>query len=290
MLPSIPSAVVREVEAQTGTTVLRFSSAGGGCINHAGICQTKDNSFFLKWNSLQKFPSMFEAEAKGLHMLSKSGSLYVPKVVCCGKAEGFQFLVLETICVGTRAKDYWTNFGTGLARLHHTRAEKFGLDHDNYIGSLPQLNIQGSSWIEFFKEYRLKKQLQLAYDGGKVDLALRKGFETLFRKLPELLPNESPSLVHGDLWAGNTMTTAHGQPCLIDPAVYFGSREMDLAMTQLFGGFDNSFFKHYDTVFPLEPGYKERFDLYNLYPLLVHVNLFGGAYARQVASTLKKFI
>ena len=115
---------------------------------------------------------MFEAEAKGLQMLRKSCSLYVPEIICCGKADVFQFLVLETIREGTRAKDYWSNFGTGLARLHHTRAERFGLDHDNYIGSLPQINIQASSWIEFFKEYRLRKQLQLAHDAGKVDVVV----------------------------------------------------------------------------------------------------------------------
>ena len=290
MVSSVPTAVVREVEDQTGTAVTNFSFAGGGCINHAGVCETRDRSFFLKWNALERFPGMFEAEAKGLKMLKRSCPLYVPGVICAGKADQFQFLVLENVREGSRAKDYWRNFGAGLARLHQTTAEKFGLEHDNYIGSLPQINTQASSWTDFFREYRLQAQLKLARDAGKADAALARKFDLLFGRLNLLLPEEPPSLIHGDLWGGNIMITSEGQPCLIDPAIYFGSREMDLAMTQLFGGFDNSFFSDYENVFPLEPGYRDRLHLYNLYPLLVHVNLFGGGYVRQVQSILQRFL
>ena len=290
MVASIPSAVLREVEDQTGTAVMKFAFAGGGCINKVGVCETRDGSFFLKWNALERFPGMFDAEAKGLEMLKRSCSLYVPKVICTGKAGQFQFLVLENIREGSRAKDYWRNFGAGLARLHQTTAEKPGLDHDNYIGSLKQVNTPTRSWIQFFKEHRLEAQLKLARDAGKVEAALATKFESLFCRLNMLLPEATSSLVHGDLWGGNIMITGEGQPCLIDPAIYFGSREMDLAMTQLFGGFDNSFFSDYENVFPLEPGYRDRLDLYNLYPLLVHVNLFGGGYVRQVHSIVQRFL
>ena len=290
MVSSIPSVVVREVERQTGSAVMRFAFAGGGCINHVGVCETRNGSFFLKWNNLDRFPGMFEAEAKGLKMLKKSGPLYVPEVICRGEAEEFQFLVLENVREGRRAKDYWRNFGAGLARLHQTTAHNFGLDHDNYIGSLRQRNTQASSWTDFFRQHRLQVQLKLARDAGKVDTTLAKKFDSLFGRLNVLLSEETPSLVHGDLWGGNILITSKGQPCLIDPAIYFGSREMDLAMTQLFGGLDKSFFSDYENVFPLEPGYRERFDLYNLYPLLVHVNLFGGGYVRQVQSVLQTFL
>lgn len=290
MVSSVPTAVVLEVERQTGTTVRKFSYAGGGCINHVWVCETQSGSLFLKWNALEAFPKMFEAEAKGLQLLKRSCPLYVPGVICAGKADQFQFLVLENVTEGSRSKDYWTNFGAGLARLHQATADEFGLDHDNYIGSLRQINTEASSWTDFFREQRLEVQLKLARDAGKVDASLAQKFESLFTRLGNLLPEEPPSLVHGDLWGGNIMITNEGQPCLIDPAVYFGSREMDLAMTQLFGGFDNSFFCDYENVFPLQQGYRDRLDLYNLYPLLVHVNLFGGGYVRQVHSIVQRFL
>jgi protein-ribulosamine 3-kinase len=290
MVLSIPTAIAEEVERKTGGRLLKFSSTHGGCINQGGICQTSNGSFFLKWNDLAKFPGMFEAESKGLAILKRSGPLCVPEVICWGNADGFQFLVLENLQEGKRAKDYWANFGAGLARLHQRRATRFGLDHDNYIGSLPQVNKQSSSWTDFFREQRLQRLLKLACDAGIVDHALSKKFDRLFHKLGELLPEENPSLLHGDLWGGNIMIANNGQPCLIDPAVYFGSREMDLAMTQLFGGFNNSFFHDYENVYPLVPGYTKRVDLYNLYPLLVHVNLFGGGYVRQVMTVLERFI
>ena len=291
MVSSVPAEIVKAIQPQTRSGITGFSFSSGGSINKGGRI-TSDGAihYFLKWNDLKKFPGMFEREAKGLAMLSESKSLFVPKVLLAGDAGPYQFLLLEYIDEGPRRRNYWPDFGSGLAALHRTSAKHFGLEYDNYIGSLPQSNSQSSSWIEFFIERRLKFQLKLAIDAHNVERSLAGKFEILFSKLPSVLPEERPSLLHGDLWGGNVMVTAEGTPCLIDPAVYYGHREVDLAMTRLFGGFDFAFMDSYNEAYPLLQGYEDRFDLYNLYPLLVHVNLFGGGYVTQVLSILKKFV
>lgn len=290
MVTSIPAPIAQAVEAYTGRGVRGFTSASGGCINNGGKVIIDNSTYFLKWNDLKKYPGMFEAEAKGLSLLALSDSLTVPRVIFVGSAGHYQFLLLQYIEEGVRKGSYWEHFGTRLAVMHKTSAVKFGLDHDNYIGSLRQHNNESSSWVEFFTNQRLMGQVEVAVNAGGLDIATRKRFDRLFARLPSLLPEEAPSLLHGDLWSGNLMTTIDGDSCVIDPAVYFGHREVDLAMTQLFGGFDNRFFDSYNDTFPLLAGYQERLDLYNLYPLLVHVNLFGGGYASQLTSTLNKFL
>jgi len=289
MPASIPPAIVAEIEAYTGSPVTAFAPASGGCINHGGRIATSGGRCFLKWNDLRKFPGMFYAEARGLSLLGKAEALRVPDVIHAGAAGDFQFILLEYIAAGARSRNYWRDFGAGLAALHMKSATEFGLDHDNYIGSLPQKNTLTSSWIEFFIEQRLEVQLQIARDEGRLGEGFSKKFEALFNRLSSLLPEEPPALLHGDLWGGNLMTTSEGEPCVIDPAVYYGNREADLAMTQLFGGFDPSYIDRYNEVHSLLPGYEARLDLYNLYPLLVHVNLFGGGYMGQVVSILNRF-
>jgi fructosamine-3-kinase len=184
---------------------------------------------------------------------------------------------------------YWIELGRGLANIHKNRSPTFGLNHDNYIGSLKQSNSPTNSWIHFFIHSRINSQLKLAIDKGQLNSSHQQKFEILFKELPNLLPNEKPALLHGDLWSGNVIVDHHGNAVLIDPAVYYGHREMDLAFTRLFGGFNSEFYHSYFETFPLEPGFDNRVDIYNLYPLLVHVNLFGGSYANQVVSILNRF-
>lgn len=290
MVTSVPPAIVSKIERLTSGTFLGFSAASGGCINNGGRITTSTGEYFLKWNDASDFPGMLATEAKGLVLLQEAAGLALPDVIHTGTAGPFQYLLLEFIRQAPSGSQYWREFGLGLAALHQNTSAYFGLDHNNYIGSLVQTNTHMHSWTEFFVSRRLSPQLRMACDAGRLDGATTKKFDLLFNRLPSLLPEEPPALLHGDLWSGNLMITGDGKPCLIDPAVYYGNREVDLAMTQLFGGFDSSYFESYNEVYPLQPGYRDRLDLYNLYPLLVHVNLFGGAYASQVNSIIRRFV
>lgn len=266
-----------------------LQSVGGGCINNAFKLSTNLGPFFIKWNDADRYPEMFESEAKGLQLLHESNSVYIPEVIANGKFENTSFLILEWVEAGKRPKTFWQDFGSTLARLHESTSQNFGLDHDNYIGSLPQSNKQHKTWIDFFISERIEPQLSLANKSGVINSSLLKKFDNLFHKLPQIIPEEKPSLLHGDLWNGNFMTAPDGTVCLIDPAVYYGHREMDLAMTKLFGGFDREFYESCHQAHPLTKGFDSRVDIHNLYPLLVHVNLFGGGYVQLVNSILNKF-
>jgi len=271
-------------------SIQSFSPAAGGCINSGGKLDTSLGRYFLKWNDAARYPRMFEKEAAGLTMLAERKAIRIPKVAQLGEAGRYQFLLLEYIESISKSKDYWETTGRQLARLHHHKLDAFGLDHDNYMGSLHQRNAPQPTWVEFFIEERLKVQLNLASATGMVSADTLKKFDVLFSKLPALLPEEKPALLHGDLWSGNLMVDDRGAGCLIDPAVYGGHPEVDLAMTQLFGGFDDRFLAGYQEEQRLLPGFRERFDLYNLYPLLVHVNLFGTQYLNSVNSILNHFV
>jgi fructosamine-3-kinase len=272
-----------------GIVLKDFAPIGGGCINIGGKLNTSEGYFFLKWNDTSKFPGMFEAEVRGLKLLLNSKTIRIPEVIGANSNESYQFIVMEFIESHSKASDYWELLGCGLAAMHKASSNAFGLDHDNYLGSLPQFNAPKNLWIEFFITQRLQVQLKTGVDSSAIDLSITKKFEELFKKLPSIIIEEKPSLLHGDLWNGNLITDDKGLPCLIDPAVYFGNREVDLAMTQLFGGFTDVFYKSYQNAFPLERGFQDRPDIYNLYPLLVHVNLFGQGYLSQVVSILNKF-
>ena len=185
--------------------------------------------------------------------------------------------------------DFWESFGKSLAKLHRVNSSKYGFAEDNYIGSLEQSNKEHNKWIDFFIEERLEKQLKRAMELGILTGDDENHFQKLYRELDSLIPNEPPSLLHGDLWGGNFITGDNGEPCLIDPAVYYGHREMDLSMTRLFDGFEKPFYDIYNSEYPLAPGFEARVDIHNLYPLLVHVNLFGGGYIPQLRGVIKKF-
>ncbi|MBL3654754.1 fructosamine kinase family protein [Fulvivirga sediminis] len=267
-----------------------FTPASGGCINHGGTTTTTKGEFFLKWNSASLYPKMFEVEAKGLQLLSEPKCIKIPEVIFTYEGDEYSCLILENIKSSTKSNTYNKDLAEGLACIHQQKAEKYGLDHDNYMGSLDQSNAHSASWADFFYKNRIAPQVKLALSNGKMSQHDYDKFCELADKLPSLLSEEAPTLIHGDLWGGNIIVGASGEPVLIDPAVSFAHREMDLAMTTLFGGFDQSFYDAYMNISPLPEGYRERWDIYNLYPLLVHVNLFGGGYHTQAMNILSKFI
>jgi protein-ribulosamine 3-kinase len=290
MNTEIPKEIAEHLSAQLNFGIKDFSYVGGGCINPGGRLRTTQGDFFLKWNSATKFSKMFEAEARGLTLLRKPSVIHIPEVIATASLSQWQFLLLELIEGKKKSPRYWQNLGQQLALLHKNSSPSFGLDHDNYIGSLPQLNQRKNKWVDFFIEQRLRVQVELALKNSEINPQLAVQFELLFKKLPQLLPEENPSLLHGDLWSGNLITDSTGEPCLIDPAVYYGNREAEIAFTLLFGGFSTTFYESYNENYPLLPGSSTRSDIYNLYPLMVHVNLFGGGYLSQVISILNRFV
>jgi fructosamine-3-kinase len=279
------------LEKSLGSAPVASKRLSGGDINDAYEARLGDGrSVFVKTNAHAP-AAMFPAEARGLEFLAEAKALRVPRVLgVSSPADSVPFLVLELVFSGARGRGFDETLGRGLAALHRHGTPGFGLDHDNFIGSLPQSNRTRPSWAEFYQEERLTPQLARAIALNRASAGMRRGFERLFRRLPELLgPEEAPSRLHGDLWGGNLHTDEQGAPCLIDPAVYGGHREIDLAMMRLFGGFGERVFSAYAEAFPLAPGADERVELHQLYPLMVHVNLFGGGYAASVERILAKF-
>jgi protein-ribulosamine 3-kinase len=262
---------------------------GGGCINQTVYLKTSEGEFFLKWNETAD-EGLFTAEARGLELLRTAGALLVPQVIGQGKADGKAFLLLEYLHSRPARSDYWQALGRGLAALHGHSQKVYGLDHPNFIGRLPQNNEPMEEWVEFFIQRRLEPQLGLAFYQQQVDKAFLQQFRKLYPRLREVLVADQPALLHGDLWSGNLMPGPDGRAWIFDPAVYYGHREIELAFTKLFGGFEESFYQAYKEARPLEPGFDERVDLYNLYPLLVHVNLFGSSYLSGVERILWRFL
>jgi fructosamine-3-kinase len=273
-----------------GSAIGSARGIAGGDINRAYEVSLADGRrLFVKTNDRSP-RGMFAAEARGLGWLGEAGALRIPKVLAVAAPEGpHQFLVLEMVATGTPARDFDEKLGRGLAALHRHGAPGFGLDHDNFIGWLPQANAASPTWAEFYRARRLEAQLRRAADVGRASAQMRQGFERLFRVLDELCgPAEPPARLHGDLWGGNLLCDEGGGPCLIDPAVYGGHREIDLAMMRLFGGFGARVFEAYQEAWPLSDGHRERVSLYQLYPLMVHVNLFGGSYIGSVEAALER--
>ncbi len=270
--------------------VLRqFEFVSGGCINTTVKLQTELGNFFVKWNS-QPLEEMFATEAQGLAILRTAAEIRTPEVIQQGLYEDKAYLLLEFIDSTLPNARFWTDFGARLANLHqHTQAQ-FGLSFNNYIGSLRQSNEWMANGIDFFIEKRLKVQAGLAFYNEQISRSELDKFAQLYDKIPHLLPNEAPALLHGDLWSGNFMIGVGGEPVLIDPAVYYGFREAELAFTYLFGGFDERFYAAYQATYPLLRGWDERLEIYNLYPLLVHVNLFGRGYWSGIERVLKKYL
>jgi len=249
-----------------------------------------DRDFFVKFNRAGML-DMFEAEAEGLNALRESGSLRVPEALVWGETQQHAWLVTEYIPFGRSRDDTAEQFGRGLAALHACKAERFGWHRDNTIGSTPQPNGWMDDWIDFYRERRLGFQLELAGRKGFGASLQRKGLR-LMQVLPQFFTGYSPvpSLLHGDLWGGNQGTDAMGDPVIFDPAVYYGDREADLAMTSLFGGFPPAFYAAYNEAWPLDAGYGVRKTLYNLYHILNHANLFGSGYAGQAEMMMDQLL
>ena len=286
----LAQALAPALAAALGVGVRSLRAVAGGDINDAYRAELADGTRVFVKTSANAPPGMYEAERRGLEWLAAAGALRIPRCLAVVDAgEAVRCLVLEWIEPARRARDFEERLGRGLAALHGAGAAGFGWDGDNFIGTLPQGNAPRPTWAEFYGEQRLRPQLERAIASGRVGAELGARFEGLLARIDVAVGmEEQPARLHGDLWSGNVHVDELGQPCLIDPAVYGGQREVDLAMLQLFGSPSERFFAAYGEVWPLQAGWRERVPLYQLYPLLVHVNLFGGTYAAQLAAALER--
>lgn len=257
----------------------------GGSINEVFKLEGEGKNFVLKVNKSSAFPKMFEKEVVGLNLLRSTKTFAVPEVIKTGEFEDFSFLVMDFVQEGDVTATFWEDFARQLAGLHQFSSSQFGATEDNYIGSLLQFNKNEDNAADFYIRQRLTPQFQLAKENGFQ-------FEELnlfFDRIRTIIPDEPPALIHGDLWSGNYLVGENNTAYLIDPAVSYGIREMDLAMMKLFGGFPASIFEEYNRLFPLKLGFENRIELWQLYYLLVHLNLFGQSYLSSVQRIIQKY-
>lgn len=284
------AAIAQELGRALGRRLeLRLAAeVGGGCINRTCRVAAGADSWFVKLNRAER-ADLFAAEADGLAALA-DGPVRVPRPLCRGCTQTESFLVLEWLDLRAGAAADYATLGERLARLHALHGPRHGWRRDNYIGLTPQRNAAADSWAEFFATARLAPQLALAAKNGQTGLCA-KG-EALLAALPRLLRGHAPapSLLHGDLWAGNAAFLADGEPVIFDPAAYYGDRETDLAMTELFGGYPQTFYAAYRAHAPVDAGYAVRRTLYQLYHVLNHANLFGGGYAAQAQAMMARLL
>jgi protein-ribulosamine 3-kinase len=285
-------SIATEIGAQLGSRCRPAPerAVGGGSINSCYRWETDAGPLFVKVADRERL-DMLQAEAEGLRELARAGALRVPGVLASGQAGQWAFLALEWIDSGSTTADSERKLGARLAAQHRVTAREFGWRRDNTIGLTPQINTPLADWLTFFRERRLRFQLELAASNGFGSLLSEPG-ERLLEKLPEMLAGHAPepALLHGDLWGGNWLVDARGEPVIFDPAVYYGDREADLAMTRLFGGFGRAFYDAYEAEAPLPPGHEIRCELYNVYHVLNHANLFGGGYARQARGMIDRLL
>jgi fructosamine-3-kinase len=290
---NLPASLREQIEAALGAAVERAEPLGQSFGARLERLSTARGRFALKW-AASPLPGALAAEARGLELLGAAGAARAPAVVAVADpapAAGHAFLLSEWLEGGGAPVDM-AALGAQLAALHRSAAPTYGLDHDNYIGGTPQRNGWDADWPRFFAERRLLPQIELAGAHGLLGAGRRRGLERLLGRVGELLGGvaRQPALLHGDLWGGNVVAAdPRGAPGLIDPAVYYGDREAEIAFTELFGGFGPAFYTAYNRAWPLEPGYAERRDLYNLYHLLNHLNLFGEGYGAQVDAIARRY-
>ena len=282
---TIVELIKARLESEIGE-IYAIEQVGGGCIANASRVETAKGCYFLKYGA-PGVARTFEAEASGLEALRAAGApIRIPEVVLFDE----NVLLLEWIEQGTKEAGFDETFGRALAALHRHEGPGYGFEMDNFIGRSPQRNAWHDTWPGFFSACRLAPQVDMARRAGLWRSGWEPMLETVYNKLPDLLPDEpGKSMLHGDLWGGNYLVAATGEAVLFDPACYYGDRETDLAMTELFGGFGPKFYAGYREAWPLDPGYEARRDIYNLYHLINHLNLFGGSYAGSVARVLGRF-
>ncbi len=279
-------AIARELDEE----IADVRGLGGGCIADTSLV-TLDSGRRIVVKTMAGKPDMFRKEAFALRELARARAIRVPDVLAAGET----FIALEYIEAGQQRPGFQETFGRQFARLHRFHADHFGFPEDNYCGSTVQPNTPTvpaeQGWAGFYWEYRLLFQLRLAERSGRADDRMIRLFGALENRIDHLLAGteEPPSLLHGDLWSGNYMVTADGEPCLIDPAAYYGHREADLGMTYLFGDFGRAFYAAYDDEFPLPPGHEERIGLYELYHVMNHLNIFGASYYGQAIAILRRY-
>ncbi len=270
--------------------VNRYEAVAGGDINESFCVYSAGGKFFLKVNDGKLYPRMFEREANGLNTLAAAlPALVVPGVITNGIAGHHQYILLQWIEKGTPKKDFWENFGRSLAQMHLQEQDYFGLNEDNYIGSLSQNNTKHTQWHVFYSECRILPLAKTLFTSGAFSRSDLEASESFCKRSAQWFPPEPPALLHGDLWGGNYMISSSGYAAVFDPAIYYGHREMDIGMTKLFGGFDQKFYDAYEEIYPMEHDWKKRMPLSQLYPLLVHAVLFGGHYVSSAREIIRWF-
>ena len=277
--------VIEQLAKKENFEVFSFSSLAGGSINQVYLLESSEGKRVVKINDLHKFPGMFVAEKEGLEALYKSHTFDVPEVLGLGEVGSSAYLLLEFKKERSQKGHFWSSFATQLAELHKNSRDSFGFDRDNYIGSLPQQNNSRKTASDFYIFERIEPQFTMASKRG----FSFKNLEQFYRNISEEIPQDPPALIHGDLWSGNFIMNEEGLPCLIDPAVSYAPREMDLAMMKLFGGFPTQVFTEYEEIFPLKKGFNDRIPIWQLYYLLVHLNIFGSSYLPSVERIVNRF-
>jgi len=283
------TAMEDELKRRLQASIISIQSVSGGSINQAFKITINTQNYFCKINSAYAFPDLFKKEAAGLSLIRNQDVIITPEVIEVFQFENTQVLLLEWIVRGTETETFWEAFGKQLAALHHCHHASFGLDDSNYMGSVRQSNEERADWDAFFQEQRLEPLVRQCMDKNLLSPCHQKKFERLYKNLPVIFDQQAHSLLHGDLWSGNYLCNISSKPVLIDPATYYGHPSIDLAMTTLFGGFPSSFYQSYNYHFPFPKNYSEQWSVCNLYPLLIHLLLFGRAYLHQIENTLTQF-
>ena len=282
--------IARSIAQSTGTefAIANTKSVGGGCINQGYKISSNDAEYFVKLNRASQV-EMFVAEAVGLKQMYATNTITIPKPICWGTAGNSSYIVLQWLNLAAGGNESWTEMGRQLAAMHRQgTSDRFGFEVNNTIGSTPQINTWMDNWADFFAEQRIGYQLKLAKHKGGNFSDTNKVVNAVRSRLSDRQPEAS--ILHGDLWSGNAAITADGAPVIFDPATYYGDREADLAMTELFGGFSAAFYSGYNEVWQLDSGYQQRKSIYNLYHILNHFNLFGGGYGSQAARIIKQMV